>query len=96
MTIKKILLVGVTNDGDKFRPSDWAERLYYALANYGPTGRLVFNPLVNIKQGDKYKCFVIKPALKEKEPMTYDFLVEFARSNNLKTTDQDDNPIVFE
>jgi Protein of unknown function (DUF3579) len=93
MAIEKILLRGVTKDGNKFRPSDWAERLYYALATYSPTGRLVFNPLVNIKQGEKYKCFVIKPALKEKDRMTYDFLVDFARSNELEVTDQENNPI---
>ena len=93
MAIEKILLRGVTKDGNKFRPSDWAERLYYALATYSPTGRLVFNPLVNLKQGEKYKCFVINPKLEKKDPMTYDFLVEFAKSNNLEVTDQDYNPI---
>jgi|LWDU01.1.fsa_nt_gi hypothetical protein len=93
MTIKKIMLRGTTKDGNKFRPSDWAERLYYALATYGPNGRLVFNPLVNIKQGKKFKCFVIKPKLKESDPMTYDFLIDFAKGNNLVVTDQDDNPI---
>jgi len=93
MTIEKILLRGVTKDGNKFRPSDWAERLYYALATYGPTGRLVFNPLVNIKQGEQHKCFVIKPALKEKDRMTYDFLLDFAKSNELVITDQDNKPL---
>lgn len=93
MTIKKILLTGVTKDGNKFRPSDWAERLYYALATYGPTGRLVFNPLVNIKQGEKFKCLVIKTKIKDSDPMTYDFLVDFAKSNNLEVTDQDGNSI---
>jgi uncharacterized protein DUF3579 len=93
MAIEKILLRGVTKSGNKFRPSDWAERLYYALATYSPTGRLVFNPLVNLKQGEKYKCFVINPELKKKDRMTYDFLVDFAKSNELEVTDQDYNQI---
>lgn len=93
MAIKKILIKGVTKDGNKFRPSDWAERLYYALATYGPNKKLIFNPMVNLKQGDNFKCFVIKPDLQEKEPMTFDFLIDFARSNNLLITDQDYNPI---
>ena len=93
MAIKKILLRGETKDGNKFRPSDWAERLYYALATYNPNGRLVFNPQVNIKQGEKYKCFVINTTLEEKEPMTYDFLIDFAKSNNLVVTDEDGNTI---
>ena len=95
MAIKKILIKGVTRDGNKFRPSDWAERLYYALAQYGPDRRLVFNPLVNLKQGEKFKCFVIMPELQQKEPMTFDFLIDFAKSNNLEITDQDYNPVDF-
>jgi hypothetical protein len=93
MTIKKIILTGLIKGGGKFRPSDWSERLYYALAKYGPTGRLTFNPLVNIRQGDKLKAFVIKTKLKDSDPMTYDFLIDFAKTNNLEVTDQDDNPI---
>ena len=93
MAVQKILIRGVTREGHKFRPSDWAERLYYALATYGRNGRLVFNPLVNLKQGDKFKCFVINPRLEKAEPMTFDFLVDFAQSNNLEITDQDYNPL---
>lgn len=93
--MKKILIRGITKEGNKFRPSDWAERLYYALASYDHNKRLVFNPLVNLKQGDKFKCFVINPKLEKAEPMTFDFLVDFAQTNNLEVTDQDHNPINF-
>ena len=93
--MKKILIRGVTREGSKFRPSDWAERLYYALASYDHNRRLVFNPMVNLKQGDKFKCFVINPKLEKSEPMTFDFLVDFAKTNNLEVTDQDYNPIDF-
>ncbi len=91
--IEKIFIRGVTREGNKFRPSDWAERLYYALATYDHNRRLVFNPMVNLKQGDKFKCVVINPRLEDAEPMTFDFLVDFARSNNLEVTDQDMRPL---
>lgn len=93
MAIKKILIRGVTNEGKKFRPSDWAERLYYSLASYGPNRRLIFNPLVNLKQGEEFKCFVINPKLQDTEPMTFDFLIDFAKSNDLEITDQDYKPL---
>lgn len=93
MALEKIIIRGVTLDGKKFRPSDWAERLYCAVATYGPDGRIKFNPLVNVKQGDKFKCVVINPALEDKEPMLYDFLVDFAKGNHLEVMDQDYNPI---
>lgn len=93
MAIKKILIKGMTKNEKKFRPSDWAERLYCSLATYGPNKRLIFNPLVNLKQGENFKCFVINPKLQDEEPMTFDFLIDFANSNDLVITDQDDNPI---
>ena len=93
MASKKILIKGITSDNKKFRPSDWAERLYYSLASYGPGRRPVFNPRVNLKQGENYKCFVIDPRLQEEEPMTYDFLIDFAQSNDLIITDENDKPV---
>lgn len=88
MKNSNIIIKGVTEEGNKFRPSDWAERLYYALASYGHDKRLNFNPLVHLKQGDKYKCFVINPKLEQEEPMTFDFLMNFATSNKLVITNE--------
>ena len=34
MLHEKILIMGTTHEGEKFRPSDWAERLYYMVADY--------------------------------------------------------------
>ena len=34
MLYEKILIIGQTKEGKKFRPSDWAERLYYTVADY--------------------------------------------------------------
>ena len=41
--------MGKTITGERFRPSDWAERLYYTVASYGKNGSVIFNPLVNLK-----------------------------------------------
>ncbi|MEQ8288431.1 MAG: DUF3579 domain-containing protein [Gammaproteobacteria bacterium] len=83
MKNNNIVIQGVTREGNKFRPSDWAERLYYALASYGHDRRLKFNPRVHIKMGNKFKSFVIDPVLEQEDPMTFDFLIDFANSNNL-------------
>ena len=85
--------MGQTKEGKKFRPSDWAERLYYTVASYGKNGRIVFNPLVNLNQEDNSKCFVINTTLRDKDPMIYDFLVDFAVSNELEMRDQNRNLI---
>ena len=88
MKAKHITIKGVTKEGNKFRPSDWAERLYYALASYGPDKRMRFNPLVHIDVSDKYKSFIIDPQLEKDDPMTFDFLMDFANSNNLVITEE--------
>jgi len=93
MLYEKILIMGQTKEGKKFRPSDWAERLYYTVASYGKNGRIVFNPLVNLNQEDNSKCFVINVTLRDKDPMIYDFLVDFAVSNELEMRDQNRNLI---
>lgn len=88
MLYEKILIMGQTKEGKKFRPSDWAERLYYTVADYKKNGRITFNPLVNINSEDQSKYFVINTSLQEKSPMAYDFLIDFAISNELETRDQ--------
>tara|TARA_B100000809_G_scaffold258603_1_gene302085 strand:+ start:133 stop:420 length:288 start_codon:yes stop_codon:yes gene_type:complete len=88
MLYEKILIMGQTKEGKKFRPSDWAERLYYTVAEYKKNGRITFNPLVNINSEDQSKYFVINTSLQEKSPMAYDFLIDFAISNELETRDQ--------
>ena len=93
MLYEKILIVGQTKDGEKFRPSDWAERLYYTVASYGQNGRVIFNPLVKLNQEDNSKSFVIDVELQNKDPMIYDFLIDFAISNELETRDQNRNLI---
>ena len=93
MLYEKILIVGQTKEGEKFRPSDWAERLYYTVASYGKNGRVIFNPLVNLNQEDNSKSFVIDAELQNKDPMIYDFLIDFAISNKLETRDQNRNLI---
>jgi len=84
-TATEIVLRGVTRDGRKFRPSDWAERLYYAVASYGPYRRITFNPMVTLRIEGSTKCIAINPKLREIDSLTFDFLVGFARSNDLET-----------
>jgi hypothetical protein len=93
MEPREIIIRGVTNDGRKFRPSDWSERLYYAVAGYGPNRQVTFNPLVRIVVKGDSKCIVVDLRLQEDDPMIFDFLVGFARDNDLVTTDQDGQPV---
>ena len=82
-TTNKVVIKGVTTDGRKFRPSDWAQRLATAVGTQTASRRIKYHPKVSISLIDGINCIVIASELKDEEPMLYAFLVEFAESNNL-------------
>ena len=75
---------GLTQDGGKFRPSDWAERLCGAVASYGPGRRIIFHPNVRLASIDGVKCVVIDAALEQQDERLFEFLIEFADDNKLQ------------
>ncbi len=83
-TRMKIVIKGITNDGGKFRPSDWAQRLATAVGSSGPRGRIIYHPKVSVALYDGINCVVVEKSLESEEPMLYSFLTEFAASNNLQ------------
>ncbi|MEZ5444467.1 MAG: DUF3579 domain-containing protein [Gammaproteobacteria bacterium] len=93
MNARVIVIHGKTADGRTFRPSDWTERLYYAVASYGPHGQVTFNPFVTIKMTEDSRCVVIDTRLREQDPIVFSFVTGFARDNQLQMFDQDDRPI---
>lgn len=82
----QVTIQGITVDGRKFRPSDWAERLCSAVATYGRDRRVIFHPYVALASIDGIKCVVIEKDLKEEDEMLFNFLMEFAEDNALQIT----------
>ncbi|AFJ01644.1 Protein of unknown function (DUF3579) [Methylophaga frappieri] len=82
---EKVLIKGLTEDGSKFRPSDWAERLCGAVASYGPGRRIIFHPHVRMANLEGVKCVVIDALLEQKDEMLFEFLLDFAKENQLQT-----------
>ena len=86
----KIIIEGVTEKGVKFRPSDWAERLsgnLFSMRN----NRITYSPLLKptiSKQGNK--CVVLDHSLKNSNPLLYEHILDFAKSNNLKICEDDE------
>lgn len=93
MTPSLICITGITIDGRRFRPSDWTERLYYAVAQYDRNGRVTFNPMLSIRMKNDGRCIVVDMRLRDSDPTTFSFLTGFARDNALRTFDQDDQPV---
>jgi hypothetical protein len=90
---EKVIIRGLTQDGGKFRPSDWAERLCGAVASYGPGRRIIFHPNVKLASIDGVKCVVIDAVLETSNEMLFEFLMDFAKDNNLQTDRLDQFPL---
>lgn len=85
----KIIIEGVTESGEKFRPSDWAERVSGKLSSFRKR-RLQYSPLLQPSIKDGHKCVVLDPKLKQSNPKLYESILEFAHTNKLKICQDDD------
>lgn len=83
---ENFIIVGITLEGQQFRPSDWAERLCGVMSAFGAERRMAYSPHVQPGTHDGYKCVFVNADLYETEPMAYAFLVNFAKDNQLKVT----------
>jgi Protein of unknown function (DUF3579) len=81
----EFVIRGVTLAGKPFRPSDWAERLCGVMSAFGSDGRMQYSPYVYPVSSSGVKCVVVDARLKEVEPMAYNFLLNFAKDNELET-----------
>jgi uncharacterized protein DUF3579 len=83
---------GITREGKAFRPSDWAERLAGALSSFRPPGlgldsHILYSPYCVPRVVGGVKCVIVNEALRDLEPMALDFVMHFARDNNLVTSE---------
>jgi len=86
----KILIEGITESGEKFRPSDWAERMSGKLGTF-EKHRIHYSPLLQPTVKDGNKCVVLDPKLKESNPDLYQSILNFAKNNKLKICDIDND-----
>lgn len=82
---RQILIKGITREGRTFRPADWAQRLTTAVASLGPDRRIVFHPCVRMVAHQGVACVAVDVELCREEPMLFEFLMGFARNNDLQT-----------
>ena len=81
----EIIIQGVTESGQPFRPSDWAERLCGMMSIFGEDSRLSYSPYLKPIMAAGIRCVVVDLRLEELDPDAFRFLLGFARDNELKT-----------
>lgn len=91
---RRFLIRGLTLAGRSFRPSDWAERLAGAMSSFRPGGasgraHIGYSPYCVPQVVGGVKCVLVSEALRGIEPMAWDFVMNFARDNELQVSELD-------
>ena len=88
---RQIFIQGITIDGKTFRPSDWAERLAGAMSSFRPADAaggiaayIGYSPYCVPRVINGVKCVIVSERLRDIEPMAWDFVINFARDNQLE------------
>ncbi len=91
---RQYVIQGRTLSGQVFRPSDWAERLAGAMSSFRPAGAgggigayIGYSPYCVPHVQDGVKCVLVNEALRDIEPMAWDFVMNFARDNELEVAE---------
>ncbi len=91
---RQYTIQGTTLSGQTFRPSDWAERLAGAMSSFRPGGSaggigayIGYSPYCVPQVVDGVKCVLVNEALRGIEPMAWDFVMNFARDNQLQVAE---------
>jgi len=89
---KEVFIQGITRDGKTFRPSDWAERLAGVMSSFRPGGaqpgsHLSYSPWCVPRLINGVKCVVVNSELRGHEPMAWDFVINFAKDNDLQVAE---------
>jgi hypothetical protein len=90
----EIFIQGLTRDGQPFRPSDWAERLAGAMSCFRPEGSvggigayIGYSPYCVPRVINGVKCVIVNECLRDIEIMAWDFVMNFARDNQLQVVE---------
>jgi hypothetical protein len=91
---RELFIQGITLDGKTFRPSDWAERLAGAMSCFRPEGSaggiaafIGYSPYCVPTTLNGVKCVIVNEALRDIEIMAWDFVMSFARDNQLQVAE---------
>ena len=90
--VAEVVIRGVTTQGRKFRPSDWADRLAGLVSQVGDDHRLNYCPCVQPITREGVRCVVISRSLEQQDARMFRFLMDFARDNDLEVVEGRQQP----
>lgn len=92
--IKSVLIIeGIRENGSKFRPSDWPERISSAMAGFGTDNRLRYAPSVRPCVVSGIKCLAVETELENQDPSMFQHVMKFAQDNELRVREKIEDPL---
>ena len=77
------IVIGITLEGDTFRPSDWNQRLCGMLSNF-ESGKLSYSSMVIPTHVENKPSVWVSGKLKMANEAVWNFILSFAKDNELK------------
>jgi hypothetical protein len=89
---------GITESGKRFRPSDWSERLCGVMSGFGPKAKgpnayMQYSIYVRPTMVGDTKAVILDARLRDVEPMAFDFVLNFAKDNELVVSEACELPL---
>ncbi|MCO7225299.1 DUF3579 domain-containing protein [Pleionea sp. CnH1-48] len=85
---QKLTIIGLNEEGQKFRPSDWAERLCGSLCTFR-NRRMYYSPLLRPAVIDGVKCVVVDHRLQQEQEEMFTYVMGFVHENKLQSRIED-------
>jgi len=91
---EQLIIQGISIDNQRFRPSDWVERISASMAIFGRDKKLRYTNIVQPCVIDGLKCLIVAKDASKEHPEAYDFIMGFAQANNLRISeDRREHPL---
>lgn len=84
-TVPGFIIEGVTEEGQPFRPSDWAERMCGHLSTFR-NRRMYYSPMLRPAMCSGVKCVIVDKKLSSSNPNVYQEVLSFVQTNKLRVS----------
>ncbi len=78
----RLVIESVSEDGRRFRPSDWIERISTQAATFA-NHKIHYSKSVQPRMVNGNKCLVVEQSLQDENPKVYEHIMSFVKANNL-------------
>lgn len=84
--LDELIIEGITVDGQKFRPSDWVDRICGMLAEFTQQ-KVTYSKYLRPLVYKNVNCVAVRKQLEQDLPAMFNFIMQFSNDNKLLIVD---------